>query len=106
MKTVVCWGMSGNVFISYVPDWRCKDIDGFGNVTDTHKYTISNGTNDNSSSSNISDTEHAYWNQQCKTSSGKKCTSFEYDSHISTLVNQVYACIFPAFGEYHCIYKA
>lgn len=83
MKIVVAWSMSGNAFFAYVPKWRCSDA------------VVSNIT------TNITGYDHVLnltepttkpadrWRQRCELPSGDKCTNFEFDDNIHTLVDEV-----------------
>lgn len=83
MKIVVCWGMGGNAFFAYVPKWRCVDdydnSSGYNNVSTT---TTTIPTDNSTPSEN-------YWNQKCFTAAGERCTTFEFDDSIHTLVSEV-----------------
>ena len=70
IKTVCCWSSMSLVFITATPRWRCKD-DSNGNITQNDTY----------------------FDQACFTANGSKCSSFEFESSMNTIVSEV--TIFP-----------
>ena len=74
IKTICCWSTMSVVFITAVPSWRCKD-DSNGNLI----------------LGNIS------FDKACFTANGSKCSSFEFDTSMNTIVSEVtffFCCCF------------
>ncbi|XP_060575042.1 solute carrier family 22 member 4-like isoform X2 [Ruditapes philippinarum] len=88
MKIVVCWGMGGNAFFAYVPKWRCLDYYDVTRNDTTNGVLVHFNTSASSSYSGQDNRTEDYWNKKCDTMSGAKCTNFEFDDSIHTLVSE------------------
>lgn len=80
MKIVVCWGMGGNAFFAYVPKWRCVDYHDNSSIESNYSTTML--------PMSTSTPGEEYWNQKCTTASGDKCSQFEFDKSVHTLVSE------------------
>ena len=73
IKTIVNWATISMVFLTAVPEWRCRD-DGYFNTS----------TNENSTRSNNISLE-----KSCVNLKGEKCLSFEFNEDMHTVVSEV-----------------
>ena len=77
IKTVCCWSTISMAFITAAPRWRCK-ADTSANITQ----------------------EDSIFDKACFTANGSKCSSFEFDSNMNTIVSEV-----TVFSYINTIYK-
>ena len=78
MKLVVCWGMIGNTFLAFVPEWDCLKERRYSN------WSLINGTNQPTfltveNATGLTD------KQKC----AEHCSSYRFHGRLHTLVNEV-----------------